>query len=338
MKRVLFILKKRELYGEDYAHSVSTGLLNSASFVDDMLNAGYDHTVSKLVVVTDNNDIDREVTQFNPTHVIIEALWVVPEKFAVLKELHPKVTWIVRVHSEVPFLANEGVAIDWISNYICRDNVYVAVNSQRFYDNLRDIVWSRDRDKVLYLPNYYPPASVPPVRKHRDRGIRIGCFGAIRPLKNQLLQAMAAIKFADDLGYYLEFHINAGRVEMKGQPVLRNLEGLFKHSGHKLVKHEWLDHPKFLALVKTMDLCLQVSFSETFNIVAADSVVSGVPTVVSREIPWAKVGFAVPTDMDSMTKALKHAWRFRRANVWLNQMGLASYVGKARRIWLTSRV
>jgi len=33
-----------------------------------------------------------------------------------------------------------------------------------------------------------------------------------------------------------------------------------------------------------MDICMQVSFSETFNIVAADCIASGVPVIVSSEI------------------------------------------------------
>jgi hypothetical protein len=65
---------------------------------------------SKLSVCTDNNDIDREVNLYKPTHVIIEALWVVPTKFAVLTKLHPKVQWILRLHSEMPCMAGAGGA------------------------------------------------------------------------------------------------------------------------------------------------------------------------------------------------------------------------------------
>ena len=85
--RVLFILKRKEDYSqEDYSKSqgLATGLLNSPTFVNDMLiDEGVE---SKLVVVIDNNDIDREVTSYKPTHVIIEALWVVPEKFDILQK------------------------------------------------------------------------------------------------------------------------------------------------------------------------------------------------------------------------------------------------------------
>ena len=92
-KKVLFILKKRKSSHSNYS-VVSSGLFNSANFVSDMLNKN--GIESHLVEVIDNNCIDREVTQYKPTHVIIEALWVVPSKFEVLTKLHPNVEWIIR--------------------------------------------------------------------------------------------------------------------------------------------------------------------------------------------------------------------------------------------------
>src|SRR6516165_3286534 len=98
--RILFILKHRGFgaYGcwnySDNGGHLSSGLYNSVRFVVDMLN---DNDIeAKMVDVIDNNCIDREVTKFKPTHVIIEAFWVVPEKFDILRPLHPKVKWIVR--------------------------------------------------------------------------------------------------------------------------------------------------------------------------------------------------------------------------------------------------
>ena len=86
---------------------------------------------AKVVVVVDNNDIDREVAAYKPTHVIIEALWVVPEKFEVLSKLHPGVKWIVRYHSEVAFLASEGIAMKWTQGYLAQNNVFIGINSPR---------------------------------------------------------------------------------------------------------------------------------------------------------------------------------------------------------------
>ena len=118
MPTVLFILKRKDNYNHerDGKHvGLSTGLFNSASFVSDMLNDnGID---SAMEVAVDNNCIDRLVSKHKPTFVVIEALWVVPQKFEVLQKLHPDVTWILRLHSEMPFMAGEGMAMNWIGEY-----------------------------------------------------------------------------------------------------------------------------------------------------------------------------------------------------------------------------
>ena len=158
MKRILFVLKKREVYSQGYATLLESGLYNSAKFVCNALrHEGY-HT--HIVDVVDNNDIDREVTQFKPDVVIIEALWVVPEKFEVLHKLHPDVLWVVRLHSRIPFLANEGMAMEWIRDYGWKDNVVVAANAIDIYEDLLSIFGSHSRRKIIYLPNIYPLESI----------------------------------------------------------------------------------------------------------------------------------------------------------------------------------
>jgi hypothetical protein len=150
-KKVLFICKKRKTYGTGpYTQTVSSGLLNSANFVNDMLvKNGVD---SHIVEVIDNNCIDREVTLYKPTHVIIEALWVVPSKFEVLTKLHPNVKWIIRLHSEIPFIANEGIAMEWIFEYMKYSNIIISVNSPRAERDFNVVT----PKPMLYLPNYYP--------------------------------------------------------------------------------------------------------------------------------------------------------------------------------------
>ena len=354
--RVLFILKYRS--GGNYSNcwsqqdeatvgakkELSSGLLNSARFIVDMLKEA--NIDVELVQVVDNNGIDREVTRYKPTHVIIEALWVVPSKFEVLQRLHPSVQWIVRGHSEIPFLAQEGVAINWITQYVHYKNVKFAANSEKSVRDIRAIVraanptWSYTQvaDKVLYFPNYYPyTTKVPSVKKTESEFVDIACFGAIRPLKNQLIQAVAAIEYASLKGKTLRFHTNATRVETQGESVLRNLEALFEATPHQLIKHPWMPHGEFLLLLKQMDIALQVSFSETFNIVAADCVVSGLPIVVSPEISWATSWCqAEPTDSESILLKLLKAndWRLRAAMKVLNLRGLRQFCEDSRRLWV----
>ena len=137
MSKVLFILKRREDFNplKHTKIGLSTGLYNSASFVNKMLNES--GIQSELEVVIDNNCIDREVHKHRPTHVIIEALWVVPSKFAVLCKLHPNVKWIISLHSEMPFLAGEGMALDWVGDYGAFPNLIIGVNAPRALDEVK---------------------------------------------------------------------------------------------------------------------------------------------------------------------------------------------------------
>ena len=161
--KILIVLKKRQDYDEEkHSHlGLSTGLYNSAMFIHDMFNEY--NIKSKLVVVDDNNDIDREVSKYKPTYVIIEALWVVPHKFHILCRLHPQVKWIIRLHSQLPFIANEGMAMDWIADYTKFPNIIIAANSDRMLEEMRFYLQTRrgwtdneTEEKVIYLPNYYP--------------------------------------------------------------------------------------------------------------------------------------------------------------------------------------
>jgi len=331
--KVLFITKKKKSSGPGpYGQTISSGLLNSATFMNNMLvKNGIE---SNIVEVVDNNGIDKEVHDYKPTHVIIEALWVVPSKFEILTKLHPKVKWIIRLHSEVPFLANEGIATQWIFEYQKFDNVIVSVNSPRIEEELNVVL----PKPVLYLPNFYPvnfSENKSASEKESDI-INIGCFGAVRPMKNHLMQAIAAIKFADDMGYKLRLHINVTRVENNGDPVLKNIRNLFLNSTHELVEHTWLKHEEFVQLIKSMDMCLQVSFSETFNIVTADAVNMNVPVVVSPEVSWVAGLFkANPTNFKSIVRKMKLTWLFKPLYLqFLNKVLLYFYSNKSETIWL----
>ena len=228
-KRILFIVKERHEYDQLYASKhPSTGLKNSALLVNDMLNEKFDYVESKLVTVIDADGIDKEVTAFKPDVVIIEALFVTPAKFAELKPLHSNVRWIVRIHSKSSFLAQEGIAMHWIGDYL-KQGIKVAFNSQDGYGEFYEMsgrFHPKNKEKyesfIYLLPNYYSIAEkfeydydsrVKNIQQNRT--FNVACFGAIRPLKNQLAQAMAAIDVAEQNHLQLSFHMN-NRVEFGG--------------------------------------------------------------------------------------------------------------------------
>jgi len=296
---------------------------------------------AKVVSVNDANDIDREVTLYDPNHVILEALWVTPGKLREVVSLrrHRHRSWNIRIHSKTPFLSNEGIAMGWIHGYNQLqyefNNVSVSGNNLDFVNDLGQVT----NTFVDYLPNIY---EIPDnIRVHEtDSGpefINIGCFGAIRPLKNHLQQAFAAIMFAERLGKRLRFHINASRTEQKGDEVLRNLRDLFAGlPQHQLVEHGWLTHPEFVELVKTMDFGMQVSFSESFNIVTADMVSKGVPVVVSTDVSWMPLAYrAVPTDTNDIMKKMALVYRHPIIASNANIKALNQHNKKAIKAWMS---
>lgn len=342
--RILFILKRRQDY-DPSLHTVEgmqTGLWNSASFVKKMLDA--EALDTKMSVVIDNNCIDREINAFKPTHVIIEALWVVPTKFVELQKLHPKVKWIIRLHSEIPFLAQEGISFDWLGDYARLPNMFIAANAPRALEEVRFFLktshnWTDEiaEEKVIYLPNYYPQFFLPLDKKPESEYLHVGCFGAIRPLKNHINQALAALMLADHLKKKLRFHVNA-RVECKADPIVNSLKGLFQHlvdSGHSLVFDTWRPRDEFLEHCQTMDIGMQVSYSETFNIVGADLISQGIPTIGSNEIPWMhQIAHANPSTCSEIFEVLLATWENPEYNVRANQREMITYGNETKRIWL----
>ena len=332
--KILFICKKRnDFYGPSF------GLINSCRFIANALMK--DGIQCKIVSVIDNNSIDKEVHDYNPTHVFIEALWVVPPKFEQLIPLHPKVQWFVRVHSKIPFISHEGIAMEWLRAYYAISKVYpqfhIAANSEEVveaFDVCYDI-------PVEYFPNIYCPFDYDTQFEEEEKTgskkiVNIGCFGAIRPMKNHLNQALAAIAFGNEKGLKIYFNVNSDRCDDGGDPVLRNLNYAFKDTPHKLILNPWLDHKDFIGLVRMMDLGMQVSMSESFNIVAADFVWNDVAIVGSDEIGWLDRRYkADPNSVENMVDKLRFAYAGRRYNTQkVNLENLEKYNKKSTKVWL----
>lgn len=323
--RVLFITKKN-----NNSYGISLGLVNSASFVVRELNKV--GIYAKLVSVHDNNGIDHEVHHYKPDVVIIEALWVVPEKFDVLKAKYPNIKWVIRLHSKIPFLSQEGMAVDWIKRCLLK-GVFVAVNHVEILNSLNAVL-----DQNLdFLPNVYNIKEYHKPKKilHDSSELHISSFGAIRPLKNTLQQAVAAMKYANMTDRQLFFHINAGRLERGGESVFRNLVSLFEGTQHILVHHGWYTHEEFVKRLDQIDIGMQVSYSESFNIVTADLVAHSVPVVVSPDIDWVSGLFrADPNSVEDIINKLENAEFFGRFGTWLNKVKLERRSRNNFRYWI----
>ena len=336
--RVLFICKLRNDFYD--AYSPSFGLVNSATFMANALRKK--HIDAHVVKAVDGNCIDRLVMEYNPTHVMIEAIWVTPAKMYELMNLkrHHKRHWAIRLHSKIPFIANEGIAFPWMLQYRALQdgfkNFVMAPNAKEITEDLESAFGM----KAVYLPNMYAPPKYTqhyPKKVESKECIDIGCFGAIRPMKNQLIQAVAAIKYANDIGKKLKFHMNGSRCEQNGQQVFKNIDALFAgQKDHELVLHHWMPHHEFIRLIRTMDIGMQVSYSESFNIVAADTVDNEVPFVGSPDIDWLpKLYQTNPNSSTEIVSAMHFAtgWMGRLMK-YTCKKGLAAWNDSAEENWL----
>jgi hypothetical protein len=341
--KILILLKKHnESAG---AFTSKAGLSNSASFLKKILEKNI-NVVCDLKLCVDANCINKEISLFRPDICILEAIWVPPYKLKELVALWPKVSFVVRVHSKIPFLANEGIAIDWIKEYSQIENVIISFNNEDTNNDFNSIGINS-----VYLPNLYPLIRNFSYTEYFFKSLKerfcklfgcsknktiinIGCFGAIRPLKNQMAQAIAAISYADKNDKILHFHINGTRIEQRGETVIKNIRELFKNTRHKLVEHKWMEHHDFLKVIKTMDVGLQVSYTESFNIVTADFVHTEIPIIVGYDTDWMYNGSkASANNIPMITSKIEEVTKNPSKFIMKNYFSFEKYYFKSLKVW-----
>jgi len=307
MKKVLFILKQQNVLYPNF------GLSGAANLTSQYLrNSVVDYAI-------DSNDIDRLVVEHSPDIVILEAIWVTPEKIDELMLIHPNVQFVVRAHSKIEFLAEEGQVFDWLFRYNCD----IAVNHDITAQTLNTIL----NKEVIYLPNIYPKPEKYCNNFDSD-SLNISCFGASRVLKNQFNQSVAAIQYANLTNKTLIFHINKSDSQ-----IAKNIRNLFANSEHILVEHDWLSKPDFFNLVSAIDLGMQVSLTETFNLVTADHIWQSVPMVVSNQIDWLNSNIENSYNIDQIIQEIDRVLS-NKTNILEAQIyNLIIYNFSAKNIW-----
>jgi hypothetical protein len=316
--KILFILKINQTSGAQSTNTSKSGLTNASRFVVDTIN-GFPGIEAFISHVKDQNGIYKQLIEHKPNTVIIEAVFVTPGKLAELIDKFPHIRFITRIHSRIPFIAMEGNVIQWIKEY-------QAISEVSFNNHQTANDMQRIGIENVYLPNIYPHVEhVNCTEIGRKHHYKIGCFGSIRPFKNQLSQAWAAIMFAEKRKAIVHFYVNAAGIEQKGESVLKNIRALFAGTRHKLIEIDWLEHHEFINLIKEMDACMQVSFTETFNLVTADAILAHVPVVVSDQIDWLTCRKANPNDESDIADVLEHVIDNNVKQVEDNIQDLESY-------------
>ncbi|HUA20686.1 MAG TPA: hypothetical protein VMB25_18185 [Bryobacteraceae bacterium] len=233
----------------------------------------------------------RERLERDPaTHVVIMAPWIPSADVHFLVAMHSNTRFAMNCHSNVGFLQADSNGVKLVREAMEVEagthNYHLAGNSLKFCRWIRS-AYARP---CTYLPNlYFLETDYLPWRPLYSGGtLRIGAFGATRPLKNFLSAAGAALEISRRYKTNLELWVSAGRTEGGGDTILRSARAMLDGLPHvKLVENGWQSWPKFRQSVAHMHLLLQPSYTESFNMVTADGVAEGVPSVVSHAIDWA---------------------------------------------------
>lgn len=283
-----------------------TGLGVSAMNTAKVLRANGINAVVRPV--RDLADLKAQIKVENPTHVVINALWLPTNQLAEIVHQMMEIQFAVLVHSNIAFLQVESKGIQLLREAVdleCASigNFNVAANSRSGVRGMQD-AWEAP---ATYLPNLYYLDNTTRVNRPKWSGgtLRIGAFGAMRPLKNPTGSAFAALAIATNLGTNLEFHINVGRNDggWAGR-LTAAVDAIFAGlPGAVVVKNPWEPWVGFRRQVRHMHLLLQPSFTESFNVVTADGVAEGVASVVSDVIEWAPDHWkASPDDTASIAR------------------------------------
>ena len=234
-------------------------------------------------------DLADRLRQTNATHVVVSAPWIASPDMQNLLTAFPATRFAVNCHSNVGFLQADASGVKLV-----REGMEIEMGSSRFHvagNSLKFCKWitAAYGAPCAYLPNLYYLDSTPPLVPGFAAGtLRIGAFGATRPLKNFMSAAGAALSLARTLKSNLELWVSSGRTEGGGDTIMRAVHAMLDGvPGVSIVESGWQSWPKFRQLAGHMHLLLQPSYTESFNMVTADGVAEGVPSVVSEAIDWA---------------------------------------------------
>jgi glycosyltransferase involved in cell wall biosynthesis len=231
------------------------------------------------------------------THVVSSAPWIPTAELSLMASKYPDVEFTVLSHSNVGFLQADPRAISLLREGADLEralpNFHVAANSKA----LRNWWQAAYQTPMLLLPNMYPFEGIRRKPGWSGGKLRIGCFCAIRPYKNVLTAAAAALEVGVRLrASDMEFWISGGRNE-GGGTIAEAIHQMYVNVPRaRVVLNHWESWPQFLGTVGSMDLLIQPSYTETFNMVTADGIARGVPSVVGEAIAWAPQNWMAATD------------------------------------------
>lgn len=258
--------------------------------------------VATVVPILSAADLHAQLATNPASHVVVCAPWIATADLQKLSNDHSETHFFVNCHSNVGFLQADRNGVKLIRETmeleLATHNVHLAGNCRRFVEWIH----SGFARPCAHLPNLYwldehSGHAIHPQPIGHSGPLRIGIFGATRPLKNLMTAAAAAVSVSRSLRLPLELWLSAGRAEGGGQTVLDAVREMLANLPSVTLKlNGWQTWPQFRQTVAHMHLLLQPSYTESFNMVTADGVAEGVPSVVSDAIDWAPAHWRAHVD------------------------------------------
>ncbi len=191
---------------------------------------------------------------------------------------------------------------------------------------------------IQYLPNLYDVESMHHVGQrhpwHHGQTLRVGVFGATRPLKNMPTAVAAAIELGHPLKTDVEILVSSGRNEGGGtvrDAMLQFAAGL---RTTRIVEIGWCSWPSFRTAVRGTHILLSPSYTESFCMVVADGIAEGVASVVSEAIDWVPCDWQANADDSSAIARTARRLLHDAHAVTEGQHALRRYVGEGSRAWI----
>ncbi len=238
------------------------------------------------------------------SHVVISAPWLSSSDLQVMLTHHGDIDFAVVSHSNIGFLMADPNGIRLLRQYIDLEagyhNFVLAGNSRKFVTAWTSMYGAR----MIFLPNLYDVTSIRNVglRPPWTQGhtLRVGVFGATRPLKNMVSAVAAGIELGTTLKNDVEIWISSGRDEGGGGTVTQAIQHMTDGLQHtKVVDVGWRSWPEFRRIVRNMHVLTQPSYTESFCMVVADGIAEGVASVVGDAVDWAPHDWKTNTDNTS---------------------------------------
>lgn len=229
------------------------------------------------------------IERYQPRLIVNRGLLVSPQETERLATEHPQIKFLAVNHSSTQFLWTTPKAWNDQADFleICRrlPNCYLGTPDER---NEISLPYPELAGKIRWIPNHAFLSPLPP-KPQNDPPV-VSLIAAGRDLKNLANQILGFAIAARQRPLHLLLSI-------RGEPA--RLERFKRFCRDLRISFEfraWSDWPEYQALLSEVDIGLQCSFTESFNYVAIEQMLQGVPVIGSPAIRYLPRGWQVNPD------------------------------------------